>query len=288
MAISLFGLFGIFDLFHPSAFSCYSFSAITANTLSFAFASASAFFPDLSALIYQTRAIVLRTVKYGESSLIVDMYTEQKGHQTFVINSVRKAKATTHASSLQLLSLLELVAYHQDHRKIHRIKEARPDYTWQTIPFDMRKSAVITCLAEICSKCIMTADPHPELFAFLHDSLISYDQPGSFDRDFLIRFLVSLSHFLGFGMEMPMGGVTGKYLDLQEGHIIDKEPLHKYLMPMEDLVSLAAIVATGPDAKAEISHDVRKRLIDQLVLYYQLHVESLKEVHSLKILRELQ
>ena len=245
-------------------------------------------YPDISGLIYQTRAIVLRTVKYGESSLIVDMYTEQKGHQTFVINSVRKVKATTPASSLQLLSLLEIVAYHQDHRKIHRIKEVRLDYTWQTIPFDMRKSAVITCLAEICSKSITTADPHPELFHFLHDALVGYDQPGPFDRDFLIRFLVSLSHFLGFGMEMPVAGVQGKYLDLMEGHIVHDRPLHNYLMPMDDLRSLAAIMTAGAIGKAEISHDIRKRLIDQLVLYYQLHVESLKEVHSLKILRELQ
>jgi hypothetical protein len=89
-------------------------------------------------------------------------------------------------------------------------------------------------------------------------------------------------------MEMPTHGVKGKYLDLLEGHIIDAEPLHKYLMPMEDLKSLSEILTAGLIGKAEISHDIRKRLIDQLVLYYQLHVESLKEVHSLKILRELQ
>jgi hypothetical protein len=29
------------------------------------------------------------------------------------------------------------------------------------------------------------------------------------------------------------------------------------------------------------------RLVDQLITYYQLHVESLREVQSIKILREL-
>jgi DNA repair protein RecO (recombination protein O) len=239
-------------------------------------------------LIYQTRAIVLRTVKYGETSLIVDMYTEQKGHQTFIINSVRKARAVTPASSLQLLSLVELVAYHQDHRKIHRIKEARLEYPWQSIPFDMRKSAVITCLAEMCSKCITTADPHPELFAFLHDTLIQYDTPGPFDRDFLIRFLVSLTHYLGFGMEMPAGEAEVKYFDLQEGHFVLFKPHHDYVMTIEDMIELKAIVQSGTGTKADVAHEVRKRLVDQLILYYQLHVESLREVHSLKILRELQ
>jgi len=216
------------------------------------------------------------------------MYTEQKGHQTFIINSVRKAKAVTPASSLQLLSLVDLVAYHQDHRKIHRIKEARLEYTWQSIPFDMRKSAVITCLAEMCSKCITTADPHPELFAFLHDTLVKYDDPGIFDRDFLIRFLVSLTHYLGFGMEMPADGAEGKYFDLQEGLLVQGRPHHNYFMTMEDLGHLRNIVESGNFGKADVVHEVRKRLVDQLILYYQLHVESLREVHSLKILRELQ
>lgn len=262
----------------------------TAISISFAFGFASAliFFPDLSPLIYHTRAIVLRTVKFGESSLIVDMYTEQKGHQTFVINSVRKAKAVTHASLLQLLSLVDLVAYHQDHKKIHRIKEVRPDYVWQSIPFDMRKSSVITCLAEVCSKCITTADPHPELFTFLRNSLINYDRPDHFDRDFLIRFLVSLTHFLGFGMEVPASKVEGKFFDLMEGHIIHVRPTHNYLMSMEDLHHLSSIIAEGPNSKADVPHDVRKRLVDQLITYYLLHVESLREVHSLRILRELQ
>jgi hypothetical protein len=59
-------------------------------------------------------------------------------------------------------------------------------------------------------------------------------------------------------------------------------------MDMEDLRLLGEIMKSGSEGKAEVTHDVRKRLVDLLILYYQLHVESLREVHSLKILRELQ
>ncbi len=216
------------------------------------------------------------------------MYTEQKGHQTFVVNSVRKAKAITPASFLQLLTLVDIVAYYQDHKKINRVKEVRLNYTWQSIPFDMRKSAVITCLAEVCSKCIKTAEPHPALFSFLHDSLTAYDNPNYFDRDFLIRFLIGLSKLLGFGMEVPVSESKGVFFDLQEGLIIDEHPGHRYLMPIADLNSLKNIVNAGRNNKANVPIEVRRRLVDQLMIYYQLHVESLKEIHSLKILREIQ
>lgn len=237
-------------------------------------------------VLYQTRAIVLRTVKYGESSLIADMYTEQKGHQTFIVHSVRKAKATTPSSYLQLMTLIEMVAYHSDHKKIHHIKEIRLDHPYQSIPFDMRKSSVLTCLAEITSKSLATSDPQPELFTFLHDSLVRFDDPDTYERDFMIRFLVSLTHHLGFGFEVPESGPNGRYFDLMEGHLTDLQPLHDYVVAPAELISLQTIMSS-PEAKADISLEERRRIIDLLIIYYQLHVETLREVQSIKILREL-
>ncbi|MEP6645849.1 MAG: DNA repair protein RecO [Saprospiraceae bacterium] len=238
-------------------------------------------------MIYHTRAIVLRSVKFGESSLIVDMYTEQKGHQTFIINSVRKAKSITPPSYLQLLTLVDIVAYHQDHKKINRIKEVRLDHTYQSIPFDMRKSSVITCLAEITYHCLSTAYPQPDLFSFLHKELIRYDQPQAYDRDFLIRFLVSLSHYLGFGFELPVDSYSGKYFDLLEGHLVTSKPLHDYVIDQPDLASLKQILDGDSRDPADVRLPVRRKLIDILVLYFQLHVETLRNITSLKILREI-
>jgi DNA repair protein RecO (recombination protein O) len=215
------------------------------------------------------------------------MYTEQKGHQTFIVHSVRKAKATTPPSYLQLMSLVDMVAYHSDHKKIHHIKEIRLDRPFQSIPFDMRKSSVITCLAEITSKCITTSYPQPDLFNFLHDELVAYDQPETFDRDFLIRYLVSLTHHLGFGMEVPEENVQGKYLDLMEGNLVAVKPMHHYVMYPEDIILLQRIILAGKDIKSDIPLETRRRIIDQIIMYYQLHVESLREVKSLSILREL-
>ena len=237
-------------------------------------------------MLYQTRAIVLRTVKYGETSLIVDMYTEQKGHQTFMVHSVRKAKATTPASYLQLMSLVDMVAYHSDQRKIHHIKEIRIDHAYQSIPFDMRKSAVITCLAEITARCITTSYPQGDLFEFLHDGLTRYDVPAEYDRDFLIRYLISLTQFLGFGIEIPEDKVNDRYLDLMEGNLVAQRPMHDYVMSPADISYVQAIMKAGSETKSDIGLDIRRKLIDQIIIYYQLHVETLREVNSIKILRE--
>lgn len=237
-------------------------------------------------MLYQTRAIVLRTVKYGETSLIVDMYTEQKGHQTFMVHSVRKAKATTPASYLQLMSLVDMVAYHSDQRKIHHVKEIRIDHPYQSIPFDMRKSAVITCLAEITSRCITTSYPQGALFEFLHNSFTSYDLPDQYDRDFLIRYLITLTQYLGFGIEIPEENVSNRFLDMMEGNLVSQRPMHDYVMSPPDIAHLQSIMKAGSENRTDIALEIRRKLIDQIIIYYQLHVETLREVNSIKILRE--
>ena len=42
---------------------------------------------------YKSRAIALTYTKYGESSIISTIFTEEKGLQTFIIKSVRSKKA---------------------------------------------------------------------------------------------------------------------------------------------------------------------------------------------------
>ena len=151
----------------------------------------------------------------------------------------------------------------------------------------MRKSSVITCLAEITSRTITTSYPQTDLFHFLHDSLIRYDQPDAYDRDFLIRYLVTLTGFLGFALEIPLNGAEEKYLDLMEGTLVSIRPVHDHVMMPTDLSNLKAIMTAGHMLKSDAPLDVRRRLIDQIITYYQLHVETLRDVQSLRILREL-
>jgi DNA repair protein RecO (recombination protein O) len=179
------------------------------------------------------------------------------------------------------------VGYFKEGRKIHHIKEIQLAHPYHTIPFDAEKSAVITCLAEICSKCITTADPHPELFTFLFDCLVQYDAGHATpDRNFLIRFLVGLSPYLGLGFELSDDVPTQGYFDLQEGQLVQQATSHLYLMSLEDYLVIREIMQNTALA-TQINQLTRRRIIDQLIMYYQLHIESLKEVNSIKVLREL-
>ena len=45
-------------------------------------------------MTHKTKGIVFRTVKYGETSLVVTVYTEFFGVQTYMVNGARSTKHT--------------------------------------------------------------------------------------------------------------------------------------------------------------------------------------------------
>ncbi|WP_461791781.1 recombination protein O N-terminal domain-containing protein [Pedobacter sp.] len=76
-------------------------------------------------MLHKTRGIVLRTTTYSESSVVVQVFTEKFGIQSYLINGVKKPKAKIPMNMLQPLHLLEMVVYHKQNIQIQRISEAR-------------------------------------------------------------------------------------------------------------------------------------------------------------------
>ena len=93
--------------------------------------------------LYKTKGIVLRTVKYGETSVIVTIFTELFGIQSYLVNGVRTStkKGSGKASLFQPSAILELVVYHNELKHLNRIKEFRWDYLYRHILTDVRKNA---------------------------------------------------------------------------------------------------------------------------------------------------
>ena len=60
-------------------------------------------------MIHKTKGIVLRAVKYGETSLVVTIFTELFGLQSYLVNGVRTPtkKGTAKANLFQPAAMLE-------------------------------------------------------------------------------------------------------------------------------------------------------------------------------------
>ncbi len=239
-------------------------------------------------MIIKTRGIIFRTVKYSETSYIADIYTEEKGLRSYIISGVRKKKATVSQSLLQVMSLVDLVAYERKGKDINRIKEIRPAYIFQEIPFSIYKSAVGLFLIELCSKSVKEAGANPELFAYIFNSFQFLDQsPDSISRIPLV-FMTELSGFLGF-QPRENYSKAAPFFDLKEG-LYTNVPSHGSLFLDENLSEKFFRLTKSSlslSHELELSKKDRKVLLEKLISYYQLHVEGLKGLNAHKILEEV-
>ena len=114
-----------------------------------------------------TRGIIFRVVKYGETSIICDIYTEAIGLKSYIINGVRKKKSRYPASLFQPMYLVDFVAYDNPKRSLNRIKEISSEYVYQSLPFDIAKSAIGIFAIEVIRKSIKEEEANVPLFEFI-------------------------------------------------------------------------------------------------------------------------
>src|ERR1700749_4300037 len=118
-------------------------------------------------MLHKTRGIVFKTTGYGESSVIVQIFTEKFGLQSYIINGVNKPRAKINRNMLQPLHLLDMVVYHKAVGNIQRIAELKNDPHLQSIPYDVVKTAVGMFVNEVLYKAVKHQATDEQLFGFL-------------------------------------------------------------------------------------------------------------------------
>src|SRR4029078_3709681 len=155
----------------------------------------------MSAQLHKTKGIVLRTVKYGETSLIVTMFTELFGLQSYLVNGVRTSskKGSGKANLFQPAAILDLVVYHNDLKNLQRIKDFKWEYLYKNIFSDIRKNAVALFMVELLTKSLKQPEPNPDLFYFVEDSFLHLDESSeTVTANFALFFALHLAVFFGF------------------------------------------------------------------------------------------
>ncbi len=242
--------------------------------------------------LHKTKGLVLRTVKYGDSSLIVSVFTELFGLQSYIISGVRKSskKGSSQANLLQPGALLDLVVYHQSSKSLHRIKDFQWSYWYKELFSSVPKNSISLFMVELLHRCLKQPEPNPDLFHFVEDCLMELDASSdTVAANMPLFFAVHLSFFFGFRL-MDERESTTAWLDLREGRFVPEQPLHTdHLAPEDASVILQLLRVMHPNELLELrlNRSVRRRLLQSMELYYQLHQPDFGSLRSLPVLRSV-
>ena len=243
-------------------------------------------------MIQKTKGIVLRSVKYGETSLIVTIYTELFGLQSYLVNGVRTAskKGGARASFFQPAAILEMVAYHNDFNKLQRLREYRWDFLYQHILSDVRKNAVALFMVELLSKCLKQPESNPELFYFIEDALHHLDRANdAVTGNFPLFFALHLAVFFGFRVSDEYSEEK-HYLDLQEGQFTAQQPSHQFYLLDREAAAVSDILKIMQPQELEqvaLNQEIRRRITHAIEQYYAFHIPEFGTLRTLPVLREV-
>ena len=219
-------------------------------------------------MLHKTRGVVFRFTKYGESSIIVNIFTEMFGLQSYIVNGVRTRTAKSRIALYQPLTLLELIVYHRENANINRIKEVKCLYPYQSLHLDIRKSAVALFINEIINKTVKEESHADEMCGFMITSFVTLDQLGTQVENFHLRFLLKLSRLLGFGAYNTN--------DILGARMIDSAT--------EKLLS--ELIESDYADSLTITNSERREILDLLLRFYGDHV-VVGEVRSVQVLRDV-
>ncbi|MFT3904424.1 MAG: DNA repair protein RecO [Niabella sp.] len=246
--------------------------------------------------LHKTKGIVLRAVKYGDSSLIVSVYTELFGQQSYIVSGVRSASrsALHKAGFFQPAALLELVVYHNEFKNLNRIKEYRWANVYHTVLSEVVRNGVAMFMMELISKCLGEPDSNPDLFAFAEDSLLHLDTCNdSALANFPLFFALNLCHFFGFDPQPANESVRTHpqvIFDLQGGVFTSGSLPHPYYLEHRyalELVDLLMVRQPSELASVKVNAEARRHIMDALETYYRLHLPGFGRLKTLPVLREI-
>ena len=243
-------------------------------------------------MIQKTKGIVLRSVKYGETSLIVTIFTELFGLQSYLVNGVRQAskKGSAKATFFQPASILELVAYHHDFNKLQRLREYKWDHLYQHVLSDVRKNAVAMFMVELLAKCLKQPEGNPDLFYFVEDALHHLDEANdAVTGNFPLFFALHLAVFFGFRISDEYSEEK-HYLDLQEGQFTVHQPQHQFYLLDKEAAAVSDVLKIMQPQELEqvfLNQEMRRRITHAIEQYYAFHIPEFGTLRTLPVLREV-
>src|SRR6185312_3717469 len=153
-------------------------------------------------MIHATKGIVLRTIKYGETSVIASIFTELFGIQSYIVNGVRTQGKTSKAHFFQSSSILEMEVYHNELKNLQRIKDLKWSYLYKNILSDVIKNAVALYMTELLQKCLKQPEANADLFNFCEHAFMQLDvADNEITANFPIYFALQIAYFFGLRIQ---------------------------------------------------------------------------------------
>lgn len=220
--------------------------------------------------------IVLHTLKYGDTSLIVHGYTKEEGRVSFILrgafrqSSGKRGAPRPEVVSLHPLSIVNFVASRSLKGSMSYLREFSPKYRLHSIREDFDKISIAMFISELLYRTLLHSERDEDLYDFLEDAVLRLEALEGSPANFHLWFIDRYAAFLGFPFERGFNLDYNPFTPQQTARL---RTLHE--ASFEETMVMAM---TGAE---------RKELIEAVLRWLEYHTGSRIELRSISVLHQI-
>lgn len=233
--------------------------------------------------------IALRTVRVNDGRNLLSVWSRDHGRMTIAMPAGAGREAKRRRALTSPLALFEAVADLRPDREIVTVRDLLPLPSSPTMVMSPTRMAGATFLAEALDVLLRRTEVESDLSTFLFDAVAFYGEASvAAAANFHISFLCHLGAYMGIAPDTGQEGEAAVF-DLREGRFAASPPLHGDYLSGGDAraVRILGRVPLRRCGLIKMPRYERRRALDTILHYYDLHLTSLDGLKSLEILRQI-
>ncbi len=242
-------------------------------------------------MLVKTKAIVLNSLKYGESQIIVDIFTERYGRLSFIQRIPRTSRSGVKKQLFQPLTILDIEFDYRASQRLQRIKDAAIACPFVSLPFDALKLSIALFVAEFTGYCTRSEQSNPSLYLFIENSVRWLDACEHGFANFHIIYMLHLTRFIGFypNLDSDTDDAEPVCFDMRAGCFVSNVPAHQDFLGHDEAAKIRLLMRLNYTTMRllSLSRSERNRIVDVILQYYRLHQPGFPEMKSLPVLSQL-
>ncbi len=225
--------------------------------------------------------IVLHTIKYGDTSLIIHGYTREEGRCGFMLRGVFKStgevrksgarNSSNAATALHPLSVIDFESSRSTGRsELRYLKEFSLRHHLYGIRSDFAKTSVAMFIGEVLYRTLLLSEKDEAMYDFLEDAILKLENATSGTANFHIWFMDRYLTLLGFPLEQGYADVFTPFSP-SESQLLQQIHECGFEQAMQ-------IPMTGK---------MRSHLLAEMIRYLEYHLGTNLDIRSLQVLRSM-
>ncbi|MCK9628242.1 MAG: DNA repair protein RecO [Bacteroidales bacterium] len=210
--------------------------------------------------------VVLHTIKYRDTSLILQGYSNIFGKHSFIVKTGKGKSSRAMISQLHPLDIIDAELVTGSKGEIPLIKEFTPAYRLEEIRCNMDKCSIAMFISELIYRTIKEVESDPDLYRFIRDSILQLENIGSGFANFHPWFVVEMCKRTGYDPVLSEAEFPGKSSEI-----------------------LATLLNTTPERLSSLKINGKERytFIKDMLNYLSNHIGYPLEIKSLEVLHHV-